>query len=138
MTKFSFTVQWHKIRKKKNEREVHSAEMQKKHENTSVLNKQKRTICVFKCWLSCQAASFEALRSLEKAIDDASNAIVERVFFLRLVVFSTSLQPYKNDSCLSLMLILHAEAHQSFRSGDPQDDLIGKAMTKTPFEKQPA
>ena len=28
--------------------------MQKTHENSSVLNKQKRTICVFKGWLNCQ------------------------------------------------------------------------------------
>ena len=45
-------------------REGHSAEMQKKHANTTVLQKQKRTICVFKCWLNCQLASFEALLSL--------------------------------------------------------------------------
>ena len=32
----------------------------------TVLNRQKRTICVFKCWLNCQLASFEALRSLEQ------------------------------------------------------------------------
>ena len=38
----------------------------KKHENTTVLNKQKRTLCVFKCWLNCQMASCEALLSLEK------------------------------------------------------------------------
>ena len=55
----------------KKKREGHSSEMQKKeHEHTTVLNKQKRTICVFKCWLTCQLASFEALRSLEKTIDD--------------------------------------------------------------------
>ena len=38
----------------------------KNHESTTVLNKQKRTICVFKCWLICQLAPFEALRSLAK------------------------------------------------------------------------
>ena len=42
----------------------------KKHEHTTVLNKQIRTICVFKCWLDCLLASFEALLSLEKAIDE--------------------------------------------------------------------
>ena len=57
---------------------------------------------------------------------------------MRLVVFSASLQPYKNDSRLSLMRILNAPAHQSFRSVDPQDDLIWRAVTKTRFEKQPA
>ena len=42
----------------------------KKRENTKVLNKRKRTICVFKCWLNCQLASFEALLALEKTIED--------------------------------------------------------------------
>ena len=41
----------------------HSAEMRKAHENTTVLNKHKRT---FTCWLICQVATFEALRLLEK------------------------------------------------------------------------
>ena len=36
-----------------NKRQGHSAEM-KKHQNTTVLNQQKRTVCVFKCWLNCQ------------------------------------------------------------------------------------
>ena len=49
----------------------------KKHENTTVLNRQKRTLCVFKCWLNCQPASFEALLSIEKNHRRA-NAIVER------------------------------------------------------------
>ena len=51
--------------------------MQNKHENTTVLYKQKRTICVINCWLNCQLASFEALRSLEKS-HRRSNANVER------------------------------------------------------------
>ena len=42
---------------------VHSTEVQK-HDNTTV-NQQKRTICVLKCWLNCQVASFEALLSHE-------------------------------------------------------------------------
>ena len=46
----------------------------KKHENTTVSNKQKPTICVFECWLDCQLTPFEALRSLfflkKKNIDD--------------------------------------------------------------------
>ena len=49
----------------------------KKHENTTVLKKQKCTICVYKCWLNCQLASFEALRSLAKK-HRRTNAIVER------------------------------------------------------------
>ena len=48
----------------------HSGEMQNKHENTTVMKKEKRTICVFKCWLNCQLAIFETLLSLEKPIDD--------------------------------------------------------------------
>ena len=43
--------------------------MQKKHESTTVLNKQKRTFCEFKCWLKCHLTSFEALLSLEKKND---------------------------------------------------------------------
>ena len=66
----------HKVRYK---REGHSAK-QKKHENTIVLKKTKRTICAFKCCLNCQLASKEALRSLEK-IHQRSNAIVERCPF---------------------------------------------------------
>ena len=50
----------------------------KKHENTTVLNEQNRTLCVFKCWLKCQLASFEALLSLEKKTHRRSKAIVER------------------------------------------------------------
>ena len=76
----------------------------KKHDNTTVLNKQKRTICVSKCWLNCQLASCEALRSLEKAIDDPtpswsavpplrlvaqkrypSNCVMFFVFFSRII-----------------------------------------------------
>ena len=39
----------------------------KKHEHTTVLKKQKRTICALKkCWLNRQLACFEGLRSLEK------------------------------------------------------------------------
>ena len=60
--------------------------MQKKHENTTVLNKTKKsTICEFKCWLSCQLAPFEALLSLKKK-HQRSNAIAERGACLRLVV----------------------------------------------------
>ena len=49
-------------------RQGHSAEMQKKkHENTTVLNKQKNALyCEFNCWLNCPLASFEAQLSLEK------------------------------------------------------------------------
>ena len=47
---------------------------------------------------------------------------MERGFFLRLVVCSAS-------------LFLHVPPHQRFRSVDPQDDLIWRAMTKTRFEK---
>ena len=115
----------------KNERDIRpKCKKKKKHENTTVLKKQKRTICVFKCWLNCQLAPFEALRSLEQpsTIQRHRGA---RSLFLRLVVFIASLQP-KNDSPLSLMCILHAQAHQSFRTVDPQDDLIGRDMTKTP------
>ena len=91
-----------KIKKKK-----HSAEMQNKNTKLqTLLNKQKRTICVLQnAELSCPMASFEALLSLEKN-HRRSNAIVERGLFLRLVVFSASL-------------------HQSFRSVDPQDVLVG-------------
>ena len=57
---------------------------EKNTKSTTVFNKQKRTICVFKCWLHCQLEPFEALLSLEKTNDD-KNAIVERDPFLRLV-----------------------------------------------------
>ena len=68
---FSFTGHFiaNPARTATKKREGHSAEMQK-HEHTTVLNRQKRAICVFKCWLNCQVASFEGLLSLEKTIDD--------------------------------------------------------------------
>ena len=47
-------------------REGHSAECKKKNENTKVLKKHKRIICVFKCWLNYQLASLEAVLSLGK------------------------------------------------------------------------
>ena len=46
----------------------------KKTRKSTVLNKQKRTICVFKCWLNCQLASFEALLSLAKPINDPTQS----------------------------------------------------------------
>ena len=60
--------------------------MQKKqkHENTTVVLKQKRIICILECWLNCQLASFEALQSLEKTIDDPTPSW-SAVPFLRLV-----------------------------------------------------
>ena len=45
-------------------RERHLAEVRKNEKM------KKRTICAFKCWLCCPLASFEALQSLEKNIDD--------------------------------------------------------------------
>ena len=59
-----------------NERNIRP-KCKKKTKHTAVLNKQKRTIGEFKCWLNCQLASFEALRSLEKN-HRQSNAIAER------------------------------------------------------------
>ena len=54
---------------KKNERGIRpKCKKQRKHEHTTVL--KKRTIWVFKCWLNCQSASFEALLSFFKKIND--------------------------------------------------------------------
>ena len=39
-------------------------------------NQQKRTICVFKCWLRCPLASYEALLSFEKTIVERSQNCV--------------------------------------------------------------
>ena len=51
----------------------------KKTEHTTLLNKQKTcTVCVFKCWLNCQLASFEALLSCRLKKSQRPNAIVER------------------------------------------------------------
>ena len=38
----------------------------KTRENTTVLKKQKHTICVFKCWLNCQLASSKFCGYLKK------------------------------------------------------------------------
>ena len=46
-----------------------------------MLNKQKRTICVFKFWLNFQLASFEALLSLEKPINDPTQSWSAVPFF---------------------------------------------------------
>ena len=48
---------------------------------------------MFQCWLTCQLASVESLRSLEKTIDDPTPSW-SAVLFLRLVVFCASPQPY--------------------------------------------
>ena len=53
--------------------------MQKK--NTTVLKKQKRAICIFKCWLNCQWASVDALLSLEKTVDDPTPPWSAVLFF---------------------------------------------------------
>ena len=116
----------------------YSVEMQ--HKYNSVELTKKRSICVSKCWLNCQLASFEGLPSLEKKNRRRTNAVVERglFFFLRPVVFRASQSPYKNFSRLCLMRMLHAPAHQSFTLVDPQDVFIWGAMTITRFEEQPA
>ena len=103
---------------KKTNNRVIRPECKKENENITVLNKQKRIVCVFKCWLDSQLASLEALLSLESTIDDPTPSW--RSLFCVLSFFNASLQPHKNDSRLSLMRILHAYAHQSFRSVDPQ------------------
>ena len=59
------------------QREGYSAEMR----NTRKYNSQKHNICVFKCRLTCLLAPFEALRSLEKTIDDPTSSWSEALFF---------------------------------------------------------
>ena len=110
--KFSFTVHFVATNfAKKKTREACDRDA-KKHEQTTVLNKQKRTICAFKCWLTVQLASVEALLSLAKTIDDPTPSWIAVPFCL--LSFSA---PYRKDSRLGLMRILHAEAHQ--RVSDP-------------------
>ena len=87
MTNFSFTGQFvvnlcHKFHKKT---KGGIRPKCKKYENTTVFNKQKRTSCVFKCWLNCQLACFEALLSLEKKNIDDPTPPWSAVLFLRLV-----------------------------------------------------
>ena len=57
-----------------------------KDENTKVLNKQKRTICMFKCWLNFQLASFKTLMSREKKPINGPTPSWSAVPFSRLVV----------------------------------------------------
>ena len=56
----------------------------KQHENTTALNKQKRTICLVKCWRHRQLACFEALLTFEKSTIQRHRGA--RSFFLRLAV----------------------------------------------------
>ena len=78
---------------KKNERNIRPK--RKEH-------KQKRTVCGFKCWLNCQLASFEALRSLEKTIDDPTSSW-SAVPVLRLV----PQKPYPSNCVISNVFSYH-------------------------------
>ena len=65
----------------------------KTHDHTTVLNKQKRTVCVFRYWLICQLASFEALLSLEKH-HQRSTAIVERGSFFCFLLYKYDIRQH--------------------------------------------
>ena len=119
-------------------REGQSAEIQILTRNTTVLNKQKtHHLRIQKLAEWSERDPLKLCCRLEKPIKDPTPSW-SAVPFLRLVVFSASQQPHKTDSRLSLMRSWHAPAHQSFRSVDPQNDLIWRTMTKTRFDKQPA
>ena len=63
------------------------------------MKKQKRTISVFKCWLTCQVASFEALLSIDKAIDDPPWSAVP--FFASCRTKNEILQHFRIFLCFS-------------------------------------
>ena len=58
----------------------------KQRQATTSSQNRKRSICVFKCWLICQLASFEALQSLENKPSTTQSHRGARSLFLRLVV----------------------------------------------------
>ena len=74
----------------------------RKYNSVCSINK-RRTICVFKCWLNCQLASFEVLRSLEQT-SNAATPSWSAVLFFCVLSHKTISGKFRDFQCFSCQI----------------------------------